>query len=301
MSNRRSFWLSIATRLEQMGLHCGPLFAVSFVQEHGSPVDKLVLQQLSRLAPLEARMRWFRGLERLQNPDGGLSLNLAPGHPSSLNITLFSLTQLEYLDLLDEGADFVSGAVEFIISRQSETDETDGSFSENSQLPSESVPAWATPGDLHATAYLTALASWWLLRLRPMEAADSLRRALSYLNLHQGQDGRLPGFWHSTWLATGAAALASDTGSTAAAAGLGALRARPDDDWDPGQAGWALNCLLASGFGVRDVLWLARIICRKQGLTGGWSSEDGDEWAPWSTAQCLRGLKLLVDQTDTIG
>lgn len=91
----------------------------------------------------------------------------------------------------------ITRAVEFLAQRQ----RADGNWEEDAALASL-APPWAKPGDEFVMLYLTAICGFWLAVL--VEGKERASRAASYLYPYLDvDDGRLPSFLHTHWLAGG--------------------------------------------------------------------------------------------------
>ncbi|MBN2390877.1 MAG: terpene cyclase/mutase family protein [Anaerolineae bacterium] len=166
--------------------------AIAFVQSRGNEVEQARLRYI--LFYEHPSQKVVAKLVAGQRPDGGWPPFWANGY-SSLDATCFRLAQAEQLGI-SEHETALTRAVHFLAHRQF----SDGSWEEDESF-ADSAPPWAKPGDLSARLYLTANCGLWLAIWRSpdhraVEAAD-------YLRLYLDQDGHLPGFLHTQWLAAG--------------------------------------------------------------------------------------------------
>ena len=169
--------------------------AVAFILAHGSGVERYILNNLADENQYEAPpiTELERQLLEGQRPNGGWAPFWATDY-SSLDATCYRLAQAE-----TAGLSLPQEALEFLRSRQ----RSDGSWEEDESVRDQ-APPWATPGDLAARLYLTANCGWWLINgmahgERGYE--DEAARAGAYLEGHQAEDGSLPSFLQTHWLA----------------------------------------------------------------------------------------------------
>lgn len=101
-----------------------------------------------------------KGLEQLQNPDGGFPLGQQAGNPSSIDTTCYILAQLREMPPLG-GAPMASRAVAFLRRHQ----QPEGFWQESPPVAAM-APQWAQ-GDTASLAYLTANAAYTILTMEP--------------------------------------------------------------------------------------------------------------------------------------
>jgi hypothetical protein len=275
--------------------------AVAFILAHGSGVERYALNELAGEnlydAPSSSEVK--QQLLDGQRPDGGWAPCWANDY-SSLDATCYRLAQAEMAHLSPPQM-----ALEFLRSRQ----RSDGSWEEGESVR-ELTPPWAKPGDLAARLYLTANCSWWLINARSygfLEYEAEATRASAYLERYQTEDGFLPSFIQTLWLAAALWIQLSWKGSPmpvnlheslpempeSAKRTLDYLTIQLDDATPAGALGWMLTTL-ASPFGVpRDHLVMVKatgLLSEHQRPDGGWTSEDGPERDVWVTLQALRAI-----------
>jgi hypothetical protein len=263
--------------------------AVAFILAHGGDIERFALNQLAgasyrfSLAAVKVERQLLAG----QRPDGGWAPFWASDY-SSLDATCYRLAQAE-----TAGLPLPQEALEFLHSRQ----KPDGSWEEDESVH-DLAPPWATPGDLTARLYLTANCGWWLINGMEHGAQgyeDQAARAGAYLEGHLAEDGSLPSFLQTHWLAAalwirleeGQPELPEQAKRT-----LDYLATQLDDETPAGALGWMLTTLAPLGVPPEHpaIVKAVAVLSEKQRPDGGWTSEDGPERDAWVTTQALRAL-----------
>ena len=227
-------------------------------------------------------------IEALQNQDGGFPCRKTKGYPSCINDTLNAFWQMDELGMLDSPT--AQKTKDYLLKRQ----KVDGSWDEEPSALAFDLPPWAKPGDLKARIYLTAY-SIFRLALGGDVNQVVFTKALEFLRKHQDETGQFYGFFHSTWIATGAFLLAGNSYLHVTQKGIQALMARPLAKWVDSQLCWALDCLghagLPKGHPFIDAS-LAELMVRRS-PEGIWISEDGEAQTVSATIEALKVLKLF--------
>src|SRR5688572_6054403 len=269
--------------------------AIAFVEAHADPSERERLRALlDGAAPSEATADAVLAGQR---GDGGYAPFWAPDY-SGLDATCFRLALAEQLGVSpaagtdaepSPAAAHVARALAFIAARQL----PDGTWQEDvsALTPEAAVPPWLTPGDSAATLYLTANCGYWLGTLGgadyagpAMAAADALERELT-------EDGRLPSFPHSYWLAAGLLHRADRT--LAAARVLDRLRMAILPDVTASGLAWLVICLAAAGVPAHHptVRGAIQRLGPLQQPDGRWASDDGPARDVHATLEALRALR----------
>ena len=269
--------------------------AIAFVEARADPSERERLRAL--LAGEKPSEATADAVLAGQRADGGYAPVWAPDY-SGLDATCFRLALAEQLGVTpaaanDTGASpaalQVSRALAFIAARQL----PDGTWQEDvSSLPATAaVPPWLTPADAAATLYLTANCGYWLGALGgadyagpAMAAADAIERELT-------EDGRLPSFPHSYWLAAGLLHRADRT--LAAARVLDRLRMAILPDVTASGLAWLVTCLAAAGVPAHHptVRSAVQRLGPLQQPDGRWRSDDGPARDVHATLEALRALR----------
>ncbi len=254
--------------------------ALLFIQKNGSEVEQARLHYvLSGERPSrEITARLFAG----QRADGGWQPFWAEEY-SSLDATCFRLAQAEQMGISGEEA-AVSGAVDFLARRQS----ADGSWEED-QSAASFAPPWAKPGDLSARLYLTANCGLWLALFGNSEPGAG--KAAGYLQAYLDEDGHLPGFMHTHWLAAG---LWHRLNRQEPAERVFGYLSRRINDLALSNLAWLITTVCAAGVKPEHPLIhnAASILEQSQQEDGRWPSEDGAEQDVHATVEALRALRL---------
>jgi hypothetical protein len=263
--------------------------AVAFIHAHGSGIERFALNQLASKnlydAPPVAEIQ--RQLLAGQRADGGWTPFWASDY-SSLDATCYRLAQAEMVWLA-----LPQGALEFLRSRQ----RPDGSWEEDESVR-DLAPPWATPGDLAARLYLTANCGWWLINGMAHGAqgyGEEAAHAGAYLEQHQAEDGSLPSFLQTYWLAA-ALWISLEEGQPdapqQAMRTLDYLSTQLNDETPAGALGWALTTLAPLGVPPEHpgIVKALALLSEQQRPDGGWTSEDGPDRDTWVTLQALLAL-----------
>lgn len=241
--------------------------ARAFVLAKGAPRDVARLQGI--FGAVGPAREIARGLEELQNADGGFAAGQTPGGPSSIDTTVYLLDQLRDLPPLT-GSPMASRAVSFLRRMQ----QVDGSWQE----PEAALPVvgpWAQPGNPESKLYLTAAAAYQVATYEPqhldplVRGAGWLRRAVSQMaDPAQLSSQTLALCWAVFFKLFG-------PGAHEVNWSYELLRRRERDAWE---RAWALACALEIGAGgrftVRIIQALGELAAQQQS-DGSWPAEPG--------------------------
>lgn len=252
--------------------------AVEFIRAAGSEVEQARLDYL--LANEHLTQKVVAQLFAGQRPDGGWSPLWVKDY-SSLDATCFRLAQAEQMGIADSET-AIMRAVDFLAQRQS----PDGSWEEEKKV-SDFAPPWAKPGDLSARLYLTANCGLWLA-LWGNHSKEALKAA-GYLQTHLDQDGHLPGFLHTHWLAGG---LWYKMNRQELAELVFEYLSKRINDLAVSNLSWLITTLCAAGAASNHPLvnQAALLLEQSQQADGRWPSEDGSSQDVHSTLEALRAL-----------
>lgn len=267
--------------------------AIEFVESRGDPAEQARLRALlSGTTPPESVADAVLAGQR---DDGGWAPFWAPTY-SGLDATCFRLTLAEQLGIrLDESAAptthpqrTVARALAFLSRRQ----RPDGTWEEAPPHDAiASVPPWLTAGEPAAILYLTANCGYWLAVLGGAAYADPAAAAADALERDLAEDGRLPGFPHTHWLAAGLfhrmrRPLAADRV-------LARLRMALSPDASASGLAWLLTTLAAAGVPAHHptVRGAVQRLGRLQHPDGRWPSDDGPARDVHATLEALRALR----------
>jgi hypothetical protein len=164
--------------------------AINFVNTHGSPTEKARLRfaWLGNPASDEEADQLFAD----QREDGGFAPVWA-SHYSSLDATCFRIAQAEQLGVSVTHPN-LSRALQFLAQRQNPA----GSWEEAGSVANV-APPWVMPGDKAAQLYVTANCGFWVTLMNG--SAESSEMASSYLKLRINEDGEMPSYLQTHWLA----------------------------------------------------------------------------------------------------
>jgi hypothetical protein len=253
--------------------------SISFIKENGNEVEQARLKYvLSDERPSkEIVTKLFAG----QRPDGGWSPFWAEDY-SSVDATCFRLAQAEQLGIM-ESEHPVKQAVDFLSQRQS----VDGSWEEEMNVV-DMAPPWAKPGEVSAKLYLTANCGLWLALLGNPDNRAS--KAAEFIEVHLGQDGGLPSFLHTYWLAGG---LFHKLNRSASTVMLAYLNGRING-FSSSNLAWLITTLGAAGVSPQHPLLekASSVLEQNQKDDGSWESEDGADQAVHVTVETIRALSF---------
>jgi hypothetical protein len=270
--------------------------AIFYIDQHGTILEKARLLYL--LMEVEPSPEVYMKLLSLQNPDGGFPSRPKGASPSSIDSTLTSLWQLDELGMFAHPA--AQSALGYLANMQ----HPDGSWDENPALPQHDLPPWIQPGSQATILYLTVYAAFWLgvrSSLRsPAAPQDEISaafvRALAFIAQQQETEGKIPGYFHNSWMGISALLLGSDAYAQPAARGIAYLSGLPDSEWEDSQLAWALDCLSRAGLLADHPLVrpLLTSLIQRQSAEGSWASEDGPANAASATVNALKVIKRLT-------
>jgi hypothetical protein len=261
-------------------MHANLEQAIAYIRQHGSTLELARLHAAlgERAAIEEARQQ----VAALQNSDGGWPYRQQEGQPSSLAATHHALTWLAELGL---GSDPVAQrGLDFLLAAQ----QPDGSWRESEQILHLKPPAWMSPENPMANAYLTADSAYHLAvgRDAQMDAVTSACNYLYQLELEEQ-------YPQTIWIMGALFTIAEGEQSEVAQAAREYLAARLDSQWDAGALAWLLNTYLNAGIAPSTPL-LARarsLLESAQQPNGSFASDDGDPFTLDVTIQAVRALQ----------
>ncbi|MEW5868262.1 MAG: prenyltransferase/squalene oxidase repeat-containing protein [Chloroflexota bacterium] len=257
--------------------------AVEFINSKGDEVERARLQYL--LAGERPSQVVVAKLFAGQRPDGGWSPFWAQDY-TSLDATCFRLAQADQLGI-PASNEALARAAHFLAQRQS----PDGSWEEDEKVASF-APAWVRPGDLSARLYLTANCGLWLALLEPTHRGAG--KAASYIQTYLDPgEGRLPGFFHTHWLAGG---LWRRLDWQEPAGRVFAYLRQHLHELASSNLSWLVITLRNTGVPGDHPLVsaAAALIERNQQNDGRWISEDGPGHDVHATLEALRALRLCT-------
>ena len=254
--------------------------AIDYVRRHGTPLEKARLEHIvyGEPAPDDVRQQ----LERSQRSDGGWAAIWAPEY-SSLDATCYQLAQAEELGI-DLRSLMVVDAIRFLAERQ----RFDGSWEEEA-AEAEHAPLWARPGEDVAKLYVTANCAFWVAMtgLIPSAAHD----AALLLSFHLDENGMMPSFTQTHWLAT--ALWRHQEMDDETLKGLTYLRGRVPD-LSAGNLAWMILALRQGGVSAEhDAVGagVERLISLRD-PAGHWPPDEGADNAAHVTVEAIRALQM---------
>ncbi len=261
-------------------MHANLEQAIAYVRQHGSALELARLHAaLGERAEIEAACQQVAAL---QNPDGGWPYRQQEGEPSSLAATHHALTWLAELGL--RGDPIAQRGLDYLLATQ----QPDGSWRESEQILQLKPPAWMSPDNAAANAYLTADSAYHLAvgRYAQMDAVTTACNYLYQLELEEQ-------FPQTIWIMGALFTIAEGEASEVAQATRDYLEARLDSDWDAGSLAWLLNTYLNAGIAPSmPLLARARALLESaQQPNGSFASNDGDPFTLDVTIQAVRALQ----------
>jgi squalene cyclase len=258
--------------------------SIGFIGEKGSTLEKARFNCI--LHGIHPQKDVIQGFIMFQNTDGGFPFGMIKGNLSTINETTVALWWMEELDLLTSPT--ANQVFTYLLATQQE----DGGWDEDSKLAQYDLPPWIQVGDLKTRLYLSAYVTYWLA-VGGYQSLPAFRKAIHFLIRHQDQSGKIYGYLHSTWIATGVFLMAGGHYAKVAALGIQALEDRPLIKWDDSHIAWALDCLSRGGLPKNHpfIDGCLNELFSRQKADGSWASEDGDDFAVGATIQVLKVLK----------
>ena len=261
--------------------------AAAFIRAHGDELDRIRLDRMIGKGAVLAdaqKQRFFAG----QRSDGGWPPFWAPDY-SGLDATCYRLAQGEGLEIPLRRPPF-RRAIDFLRSCQ----RPDGSWEEDEAMR-DPAPMWAIPGELASRLYLTANCGWWLANATlsgSVTTDEAAIRAGAYLEHHLAQDGALPSFLQTHWLAVGLWILLGC--DDLAYRTLDYLASRLDATTPANLLVWALTTLGWRGIPVDHPFGekATTLLIAQQCADGGWASDENTASDAYVTCEALRGLLL---------
>ena len=261
--------------------------AAEYIRQHGNALQQAWLNYMlySEAIPEETVEAFLAG----QREDGGWPPFWAPD-ATSVDATCYRLTQARQMNLfatyLQHPA--LARAVAFLYERQ----DTDGHWAEDAALR-EVAPPWAQPDDPAAILYLTANCGFLLAlleRWHHLEGGMAAGRAASnYLLGNLREDGTLPSFLHTHWLAAGLWYLLDER--EACNRMLEILGQRVVNGMSPGNLVWLINTLLEAGMNDHPLLASAvSQLIAAQREDGSWPGDDGPQFDTTTTIEAIAAL-----------
>ena len=254
--------------------------AIAYIQHHGTLVEQAQLRYVLTGSPVSPEI--CAAFLEDQHPDGSWSAFWAP-HAASIDATCYHLIQAEYMGLLAPMHPALARAIMFLQQRQS----VEGYWEEDVQLR-DVAPPWAMPGELAATLYLTANCGFCLARLAGTK--ESGLAASAYLSRYLKDDGTLPSFVHTQWLAASLWYYLDQY--EPAYRVFSSLQKRLAGDVSAGNLVW----LIASLHDARVLMThplpvnALQLLEQKQKEDGRWESDDGPPFDVRTTLEAIRVL-----------
>jgi hypothetical protein len=219
-----------------------------------------------------------------QRLDGGWSPFWTMDY-SSLDATCYRLAKAEQMGYTAPDEPALQRALQLFVQRQ----QPDGSLEEESSK-ADAAPNWAKPGNQAAGLYLTANCGYWLSSWD--QTISPAQRAAAYIWQFLDEQGHLPSFLHTHWLAAG---LWYRLGQHEEAERvINYLDSRLSDISASGLA-WLVCCLRAVGVPLLSNQCLRKAILlleKQQQPDGLWKSEDGPSEDINATLEAIRALCL---------
>jgi hypothetical protein len=250
--------------------------ALTFVSRQGNMVEQARLRYLlTQEAPSSAVISQLLAGQR---DDGGWAPFWAADY-SSLDATCFRLAQAEQLGINHSHA-AVTRAVKFLAVRQ----QADGSWAEDTATAAAGAPRWVKPGDLAARLYLTANCGFWLAM---SEEHDGTTQAAAYLQASLDENGHMPSFPHTHWLAGG---LWYRLNWQEPAERIARHLGQQLTELTASNLAWLIITLRCAGVPAHHTLvdQAASLLEQNQHQDGRWPSEDGADWDVHATLKALR-------------
>jgi hypothetical protein len=254
--------------------------AIEYIKGLGDEIELARLGYLvSEQSPASEIAKVFRAS---QQPDGGWEAFWVEDY-GSLDKTCFRFSQAQQLGLSFD-LPWIRAGLDFLRERQLE----DGSWEEDRSVK-DRVPRWLKPGDISTRLYLTANCGFWLgwaggYREEAQGAAD-------YLIHHLDDNGHLPSFPHTHWLAAGLLyrlwmKAPSKRIQIYLTGKLGVLSGS--------NLAWLITALRIVNIPKENHLFqqgISRLV-RFQRSDGSWGSDDGEGFDVHATLEALYALKL---------
>jgi len=253
--------------------------ALAFVAHQGNKVEQARLKYLlAQEAPSQAVISQLLAGQR---EDGGWAPFWAADY-SSLDATCFRLAQAEQLGFNHSHA-AVTRAVKFLAVRQ----RAEGSWEEDTTAAA-GAPRWVRPGDVAARLYLTANCGFWLAMLGEQGSAN---RAAAYLQARLDENGHMPSFPHTHWLAAG---LWYRLNWQEPAERIARYLGQQLTELTASNLAWLIITLRCAGVPARHTVvdQAASLLEQSQHQDGRWPSEDGADWDVHATLEALRAMRL---------
>jgi hypothetical protein len=253
--------------------------ALAFVAHHGNEVEQARLRYL--LAQEAPSQNVISRLLAGQRDDGGWAPFWAADR-SSLDATCFRLAQAEQL-----GINYLHSAIARAVKFLTLCQQADGSWEEDAAAAAD-APRWVKPGDVATRLYLTANCGFWLALSGEHDGAT---KAAAYLQARLDENGHMPSFPHTHWLAAGVwYRLKWQEPAERVARHLGQQLTK----LAASNLAWLIITLRSAGVPACHTLvnQATLLLEHKQHQDGRWPSEDGADWDVHATLETLRALRL---------
>jgi len=219
-----------------------------------------------------------------QHPDGGWPPFWATDD-SSLDATCYRLAQAQQIGITAPDEPALQQALHFLAQRQ----QPDGSLEEDASR-ADVVPNCVKPGDQAARLYLTANCGYWLASWD--QTLPHAQRAAAYVRQWLDEQGHLPSFLHTHWLA---ASLWYRLGQHEEAERVVNYLEQRLPDISASDLAWLVNCLCSVGvplLGTPCLRKALRLLEKLQQPDGLWKSKDNSSEDINVTLEAVRALCL---------
>ena len=260
-------------------MHANLEQAIAYIRQHGSTLELARLH--AALGETSAIEEARQQVTALQNPDGGWPYRqqegapTAGGHPSRADLAGRAWpAQRPHRE----------HGLEFLLATQ----QPDGSWRESEQILSLQPPAWMSPENTMANAYLTADSAYHLAVGRDAEL-DAVAEACNFLYQLELEEQ----YPQTIWIMGALFTIAEGEESEVALATRAYLEERLDSQWDASALAWLLNTYLNAGISPSTpLLTHARALLESaQQSNGSFASDDGDPFTLDVTIQAVRALQ----------
>jgi hypothetical protein len=253
--------------------------ALAFVSRQGNMIEQARLRYLfAQEAPSSDVISQLLAGQR---DDGGWAPFWATDY-SSLDATCFRLAQAEQLGLNHAHA-AIARTVQFLAARQ----QADGSWTEDA-VAAANAPHWVKPGDMATRLYLTANCGFWLAM---SGGHDGATKAAAFLQGRLDENGHMPSFPHTHWLAAGVW-YRLDWQEPAERVARHLLQQLTE--LVASNLAWLIITLRSVSVPACHTLvdQAASLLEQRQHQDGRWPSEDGADWDVHATLEALHALQL---------
>ncbi|MFW9927994.1 MAG: hypothetical protein ACFFD1_01225 [Candidatus Thorarchaeota archaeon] len=260
--------------------------AISFIENNGNDFEKARLASI--VNDSQPSQEIINKFAILQNKDGGFPYKNIQGSLTTINNSLFVLSWLDDLNLLQ--TPIARKLFQFLF----EKEKNDGTWIEDSNILEYGPPSWMDPRHDETKIYDTVYTLFWLLKLNLIpngKFSFYTENLTQYIN----RNGSFEGSLQNTWIGVSCLAMLNSWESAPVQRPLEYISSYPTTQYTVSELAWLLLTFLLAKYPPKNRLTaiLSTNLFERQSSSGAFESEEGRMFDVETTLQALRIAKIL--------